>query len=219
MIHLVCRLFYIVGLELNSDKTSIIMSPAARLANPHITFDVPHYTTSIKPDITYIITPLAPGDEPERYLGIFYDANGSPEPTKAIVLASMKRVCDFIVKGNYSVAQAVQMVNCLVMSKLRYSIPCLSYQREELDAIDLMARTAMKGAAHLTKSNIPNTYCYLTGPGLGLFSAVDIYHSTLLKELYVDLNNDTSPMFHITRLRLLDLQDSLGLYAPILLGG
>ena len=218
MIYLVCRAFYVIGLELNSDKTSVIVSPAARAADPNASYKVPHYTTSFTPGITYDIKPLAPGEKPERYLGIFYDSDGSPEPTKAIVLASMKRVCDFIAKGNYSVAQAVQMVNCLVMSKLRYSIPCLSYQEEELKAIDVMARKAMKGAAHLPNS-LPSTYCYLTSPGLGLFSAVDIYDSTLLKELYVDLNYESSPMFHITRLRLLDLQDSLGLYTPILMVG
>jgi hypothetical protein len=89
---------------------------------------------------------------------------------------------------------------------------------EELQAIDLMARKAMKGAAHLNQG-YPSTHCYLTGPGLGLFSAVDIYHSTLLKELYVDLNMETSPMFQITRIRLLDLQNHLGLYDPITTGG
>ena len=218
MITLVCEAFYIIGLELNSDKTSIIISPAARLANPNITFDVPHHTNSLVPNQIFTITPLAPGGEPERYLGVYYDSDGSPEPTKAIVHASMKRVCDFLAKGNYTVAQAVQMVNCLVLSKLRYSIPCLSYQKEELEAIDTMARKAMKGAAHLPPG-LPNTYCYLTSPGLGLFSALDIYDSTLLKELYVDLTTTSSPMFQITKLRLLDLQDSLGLYDPITTGG
>ena len=217
MINEVCKAFYLIGLDLNHGKTAIIISPAARARHPGRTFTVNVHEGSVKPSPTkaHTITPLAVGDDPERYLGVFFDENGSTAPTKAIVKASMKRVCDFIYCGNYSVAQAVQMANCLVLARFRYTLPCLSYTLEELQELDVMVRRAMKGAATLPPGTT-DTYCYLDGPGLGLFSAQDVYASTLAKELYVDLCSEESPMFLITRLRLLDLQDSLGLYTPVM---
>ena len=72
----VCKAFFLIGLELNHGKTAIIMSPAARAAHRDITFRVNHHPYPATPGVALkfdTITPLQAGEEPERYLGVFYD--------------------------------------------------------------------------------------------------------------------------------------------------
>ena len=131
--------------------------------------------------------PLELMDDPERYLGVHFNYRGSTMPQVAITMRKVLQAAYAIGAKSLSPEQAVQMLQLLVVSRLRYPIPAITLTKKDRQTMDIAIRTAFRSATRLNPGAV--LYYYLERGGLAMTSTEDVYFSTLCTELFVDLNS------------------------------